>query len=148
MPGIRLLAGLVVGICQLMQTRADAIGYELGSPDHAPNFSSSSEPGSCECRTCCSKTKLGDLSCPTCKNCPAFCSGPSSGCDANSPEWRSGCYGIDRKGNGGDCVCSTGEFKNPEVYKLAGKAFGLIELGLEMIKLVKLYQKRKLYKLL
>ena len=130
------LAGLGI-FCQLaglpVQTQADAIGYELGSPGQTPDFSSgASATDSCECRQCCKNTMKGDLSCPKCTDCPAYCSGPSSGCDANSPEWRSGCYGINKFGNGGDCVCSTGEFKNPEVYKLAGRAVGMAS-GYEVV---------------
>lgn len=87
----------------------------------------------CQCRSCCSYSRLGaELDkCPAASAnlAPTFCSGPSMGCKG-----RGGCYGAgtihpyaSNMGDvvGGECVCSTGEFKNAERWSLGGSVSGL-----------------------
>jgi hypothetical protein len=77
----------------------------------------------CVCRSCCSaiqhfKSHLeNEQQCPVCHNCPVYCSGPAAGCLGDSAGHEGGCYGENMAGDGGECVCGTGEFRNPELCK-------------------------------
>jgi hypothetical protein len=99
------------------------------------------KPSKCVCRQCCSTCYQLDYTCqnkcPVCTTamCPIYCSGPSSGCLGDkrwsevvgptaSGSW-GGCYGEDQGGVGGECVCATGEFANPEIYSIAGALHNL-----------------------
>jgi hypothetical protein len=59
------------------------------------------------------------MKCPICHNCPVYCSGPSSGCFGDVTGHEGGCYGENAAGDGGECVCGTGEFLNPEMCTYA-----------------------------
>ena len=94
--------------------------------------SASAGVGRCHCHRCCAQldhaamgrqavvagTRL--VNCPRCLSgqCPAYCSGPASGCEGSGPGLIGvGCYGVAEVNGaaiGGNCVCETGEFSQPE----------------------------------
>jgi hypothetical protein len=116
--------GCLVAVCSTAAGDDDDLTHE-----HDKAFQEPPKHTKCQCFSCCvtcfNGLKQGcQERCPVCKDCAAFCSGPSVGCSRGGTQ--GACFGQNTLGDGGDCVCSSGQFENPEIYSLGGVVRGLL----------------------